>query len=133
MYGIAQFAGPGLPSYNHVKTMVAKLAIALVVLPQAIAWGGRVDNPVPVLTSVSPISIAAGSASQPLTLTGRNFLSTAQVQFNGGQRDVQYVSAGRLTIKLTAADLKSPGSYPVIVINPPPGGGSSATASLLVK
>jgi trimeric autotransporter adhesin len=112
---------------------MVKLAITLLLLPQAMAWGGRVDNPVPVLTAISPSTIAPGSASQALTLTGRNFLSSSQVQFNGTPRSATYVNSSRLTLKLTAADLKSPGSYPVVVVNPPPGGGASAMAALLVQ
>lgn len=112
---------------------MVKLAIILLVLPQAIAWGGRVDNPVPALTSIAPAAVAAGSGSQSLTLTGRNFLSSSQVQFNGTHRTTTYLSSNRLKIALTAADLRSPGSYPVVVVNPPPGGGASATSSLLVQ
>lgn len=112
---------------------MVKLAIVLLVLPQAIAWGGRVDNPVPALTAIAPASIAAGSASQALILTGRNFLSSSQVQFNGSQRAATYLSSNRLKIALTSADLRSPGSYPVVVTNPPPGGGASSTANLLVQ
>lgn len=91
------------------------------------------DNPIPALVSVSPGRFAAGSTFQSLTLTGRNFLSSSQVRFNGVRRTATFVSPSRLTIRLTAADLKSAGSYPVVVVNPPPGGGTSSVVSVLIE
>ena len=42
-----------------------------------------VNNPAPTLTGLSPTSALAGAASQTLTLTGTNFLSTSTVTYNG--------------------------------------------------
>ncbi|HEV2445617.1 MAG TPA: IPT/TIG domain-containing protein [Candidatus Sulfopaludibacter sp.] len=110
-----------------------KLIAAVALLPQAMAFYGRIDNPAPVLAGISPNKIVARGAGQVLAISGRNFLSSSTVLFNGVQRPTKYVSPVRLTIVLSPSDLYEPGTYPVVVVNPPPGGGNSATGHLLVQ
>ena len=112
---------------------VLKLVAAVALLPQAMAFYGRIDNPAPVLAGISPSKIIARAAEQVLTISGRNFLSSSTVLFNGVQRPAKYVSSSRLTIVLNPSDLYEPGTYPVVVVNPPPGGGNSAIGHLLVQ
>src|SRR5208337_309437 len=63
-----------------------------------------VNNPAPTLSSLSPASALAGAASQTLTLTGTNFLSSSTVTYNGVGHTATLVSATQLTISLSAAD-----------------------------
>jgi hypothetical protein len=105
----------------------------LSLLPQAAAFYGRIDNPPPVLSSISPSRVAAGSPNQVLTLTGHNFVTSSSILFNGAQRSTSYVNSSRLTMPLTASDLLAPGTFTVTVATPGPGGGTSAPAHLVVQ
>jgi hypothetical protein len=55
------------------------------------------SNPVPTLTSISPISAPAGGPAFTLTVTGSNFITTSKVRWNGADRTTTYVSATQLT------------------------------------
>ncbi len=89
-------------------------------------------NPVPSISSLSPSSLAVGSASQTLMIYGAGFTSSSTVTFNGMPHAPTFVSAAQLSISLSASDLGTAGSFPVVVKNPQPGGGNSNTAELLV-
>jgi hypothetical protein len=82
-------------------------------------------NPTPALTTLTPSSIAAGSAAFILTVEGSNFVPGAIVQWNGGARPTTFVSASQLTAEIPATDVASVGEASVIVVNPAPGGGAS--------
>jgi uncharacterized protein (DUF1800 family) len=87
------------------------------------------ENPVPMLTSLSPNTIAPGSFS--LTLTGSGFIKTSTVAFGGQTLTTTYVSATELQAAgtVTAAQV---GSVPVIVQNPDPGAAASSTLTATV-
>ncbi|GAB2771577.1 hypothetical protein GCM10027175_06340 [Hymenobacter latericoloratus] len=89
-------------------------------------------NPTPVLTAVSPTSIAAGSNGFVLTVTGSGFTSGSVVRFNGADRPTTFVSATQLTATIPASDVVQAGTYPVTVANPAPGGGSSGSVGFVV-
>ncbi len=110
-----------------------KFIAAVFLLPQVMAYAGRIDNPSPVLASISPNKIDAGARGQLVTISGRNFLSSSSVLFNGAERPSSYLSSNRLTIKMTAPELYAPGSFSIVVVNPPPGGGNSGTLHLIVQ
>jgi uncharacterized protein (DUF1800 family) len=82
------------------------------------------ENPVPVLTSVSPNTIAPGAFS--LTLSGSGFIKTSAVTFGGQALTAMYVSATELQAvgNATAAQV---GSVPVVVQNPDPGAAASSS------
>ncbi len=84
-------------------------------------------NPVPVLSSISPSSITAGSPEFTLTLTGNNFVNTSVVSFNGQQLQTTYINSTGLEAVVPATAVQTPSDYSVKVINPAPGGGESAS------
>ncbi|MEW5868602.1 MAG: hypothetical protein AB1894_04950, partial [Chloroflexota bacterium] len=83
------------------------------------------DNPVPTLSNLNPSSATAGGAAFTLTVNGANFVNGSVVRWNGSDRTTTYVSATQLTAAITAVDIASTGTVPVIVFNPAPGGGTS--------
>ena len=99
---------------------------------QNVAVSGTVNNPVPTISSLSPSTVAAGAAAQTLTVNGTNFVSSSVVSFNGTARATAFVSATRLTISLTTADLATQGTYDVTVATPAPGGGTTAATTFTV-
>jgi len=97
------------------------------------AMNFTVDNLVPTITSLSPTSANAGSASQTLTINGTNFVSTSTVTYNGTMHTATFVNAMQLTIQLTAGDQATGGTFAVVVTNPAPMGGASAPSNFTVN
>lgn len=90
-------------------------------------------NPSPTVTSVTPPTVAAGSASQTLTVAGTGFISSSVVSFNSTALATTYVSATSLTAALPASAIASDGSANVTVTNPSPGGGTSAAVAFAIS
>jgi len=84
-----------------------------------------VNNPVPVISSLSPSRVSPGSAAFTLTVNGSNFVNGSEVRWNGAGRTTSYVSATRLTASILAADVATAGSASITVVNSAPGGGTS--------
>jgi uncharacterized protein (DUF1800 family) len=82
------------------------------------------ENPVPVLTSVSPSSIFPGAFS--LTLSGSGFIKTSGVTFGGQTLTTMYVSETELQVVGNATAAQA-GSVPVVVQNPDPGAAASSS------
>ena len=92
------------------------------------------NNPLPVISSLSPSSAAAGAAAQTLTINGMCFISTWTVTYNGTSHTAIFVgSETQLTITLSPSDQATAGSYPVVVTNPAPGGGASNVVDFTVN
>ena len=91
------------------------------------------SNPVPMLSSLSPSSVTAGSSAFTMTLNGGNFLAGSVVQWNGGNRTTTYVSSTQLTVSVSASDVATAGSATVSVFNPSPGGGTSNTLTFTIQ
>jgi hypothetical protein len=85
-------------------------------------------NPVPTVTSISPNTVAAGSADLPLTIIGTNFLANAdatqasQVHWNTTTQTnltPTNITATQIQVTVPAAQLATAGSATVTVSNPP--------------
>jgi hypothetical protein len=91
-----------------------------------------INNPVPVLYSLNPLRITAGSPATTLVLYGENFVPGSVVQIDGAGRTGTFINSTRLAVALTAVDLAAARSVPVQVRNPSPGGGTSGQITLSV-
>ena len=89
-------------------------------------------NPVPILTSISPAGVVAGSPSFPLTLNGSNITSATTVLINGVSHTFFSSSSTTVTVTVNASEVTTVGNLPVMLTNPAPGGGNSATLQLPV-
>lgn len=74
--------------------------------------------PAPVLMSLSPSSVTAGTSGITLEVMGSNFTTQSTVQVSASQRTTTYLSASQLNVQLTAADLASPGQLAISVAQP---------------
>ncbi len=90
-------------------------------------------NPVPTLNSLSPTSVVAGSAAFTLTATGKNFVASSVVRWNGSDRPTTFGSSTQLTAQISAADIATAGTVAVTGFNPAPGGGTSNSRALTVS
>jgi hypothetical protein len=84
-----------------------------------------VDNPAPVMSSISPGFATDGGAAFPLTITGTGFGATSTAYWGATALSTQYVSPTQLTAQVTAAEIASGGIVAITVQSPAPGGGTS--------
>ncbi len=92
-----------------------------------------INNPIPSITSLSAVSAMVGSSGFTFTVNGSEFVNGgSMVQWNGSPRSTTFVGTTQLTITINTADLASPGTFNVTVVNSTPGGGTSGTAPFTV-
>jgi sugar lactone lactonase YvrE len=85
-------------------------------------------NPAPTINSLGTTSATAGAPAFSLIVNGNGFTGTSQAQWNGNSRAATLIGPSQLAVALTTADLATPGTFAVTVVNPAPGGGSSYVA-----
>src|SRR5439155_9798975 len=66
-----------------------------------------VNNPVPTLTGILPVSKTAGDAAFTLTVNGTNFNGSSIVRLVGADRLTTFVNSTQLTAQLTAVDVQA--------------------------
>jgi hypothetical protein len=98
--------------------------------PRSVTLAGQAiaSYPVPVLSSVSPSAVPAGSSSTVITITGTGFFPASTVYLDGSAIATTFVSATSLTF--TPPATLTTGAHSVTVVNPAPGGGSSNAMAL---
>jgi len=99
----------------------------------AAAFTINASNPVPIISTLSPASVMAGTAGFSLTVNGTGFISGSIVNWNGSARTTTYGSSTQLTAAITAADIAAAGTAHVTVFNPAPGGGTSGAAAFTIN
>lgn len=91
-------------------------------------------NPIPAITTLSPVAVQAGGTSLvTLTVTGTSLASSSVIEINGAQHATTVASATTLTTQLTSGDLAAGGVDQVQVFNPTPGGGTSNILTFAVN
>ena len=109
---ITYTAPPVVPTPNNVVQLtVVSVDNPAVSITRDIA----VLNPIPILTSASPMSFNVGTAT--VVVTGQDFISGAQVLQNGAAVPTTFNSGGQLTASL---NLTEPGNLDLQVLNPNP-------------
>jgi hypothetical protein len=93
-----------------------------------------INNPQPVITSLSPNNTLAGGAAFALTINGSSFVTGAKVDF-GSDKGLTPTSVTAAQIKVTvpAADIATAGTPNVVVNNPAPAVGPSAPSPFTVN
>jgi hypothetical protein len=88
--------------------------------------------PAPTASSLSPSSIAAGSADFTLSVRGTGFNRTSIVSWNGSDRTTTFISDTELRITVPAADIAASGTASLSVLTPAPGGGTSGALTFTI-
>jgi 6-phosphogluconolactonase (cycloisomerase 2 family) len=91
------------------------------------------NNPVPIISSISPSSTLASGPAFTLTVSGTGFVSGSIVRWNGVSHNTTFVSATQLTTTITAADVAAAGTVAVTVVNSTPGGGTSVAVNIAIN
>jgi uncharacterized protein (DUF1800 family) len=115
-------APTSLPTTNTVTITATSAADTTQKATSAVS----LQNPIPILTSVSPSPITAGAFS--LTLTGSGFVTNSTVTFSGQTLTTTYVSPTQLQATGTATTSQI-GIVNIVVNNPDPGAASSSTVT----
>jgi hypothetical protein len=102
----------------------------------SIATNVRINNPVPLVATVTPAAGILFSGGTVLTVDGSNFVAGVTATYNGQSRAVVLVSSTELMVSLLAVDLASLHSATspalIVVTNPAPIGGASNAAPFQV-
>ncbi|MCC7510602.1 MAG: tandem-95 repeat protein [Planctomycetes bacterium] len=93
----------------------------------------NINNPPPVITSLTPTFVHAGSGAMLLQVDGANFSGTSTVRLNGVNRPTFYYSSTTLLAALSASDVSVATLHNVTVTNPAPGGGTTAALTFTVN
>jgi len=91
-----------------------------------------VSNSGPVINSLTPNSLAAGSAGFTLSVKGSGFVSASKVRWNGADIATKFVSSTELTGTVVASALSQPGTASVTVYTAGPGGGTSSPRTFTI-
>ncbi|MES2390767.1 MAG: IPT/TIG domain-containing protein, partial [Acidobacteriota bacterium] len=91
---------------------------------------GATYSAVPVVTSISPSSVLAGSTDTAVTITGSGFNSASFAQLDGSPLNSTVLSATQIAAIVPAASVASLGWHNLNVATPAPGGGQSSAAVL---
>jgi hypothetical protein len=88
-----------------------------------------VNNPLPSLSSINPMTRPVGSGDFTLTVNGEKFVPSSVVRWNGSHRETNYVSSTQLNASIPASDIQTPVMVSVTVFTPGPGGGATPSGS----
>lgn len=114
------------PLFESISATLVDSAsnLALAALGKTVALV-KLENPVPVLDSIIPESVIAGSEGFPLSVFGSRFIRDTQAWFNKKPVNTLYDTDKQLKADILPDELIYPGDVTVSAVNPPPGGGES--------
>lgn len=92
-----------------------------------------VENPEPVISSLTPDNVDEDLGDLELTVTGTGFVPDSEVFFDGNAVTTEYVDDTELTATVPGALLVDPDDYDVEVVNAAPGGGTSNAETFTVN
>ena len=123
------YTAPAVPPTPNTVTVEAVSAADSTRSAQATV---TVVYPAPVLYSVSPDALTAGSGDTTLTLGGTGFVAQSVVDANATALATVLVSSTGLTATVPAALMASTGTLAITVVTPGPGGGTSTANTLKI-
>jgi hypothetical protein len=97
-------------------------------ISNAVAATFLVTYPAPIVSSINPISVIAGSQGLTLNIYGSGFFSDSVVLWKGSPRTTTYISSTQLQANISAADVASQANILIKIKNSTIGGGESMTA-----
>src|SRR5579859_8008120 len=97
---------------------IAFLPGFLVLFSLLVGCGGFHGIVTPTISSITPSTVAAGSATFTLTVNGTNFISGTQILWDGAALTTTVVSNSQLTAQVTAAQIANPGTVSIRVMKP---------------
>lgn len=112
------------------KILTVGLVLAIGLLASC---GGVINLPRPVIATLNPSSVAAGSTTFTLEVMGKGFAPSSAILFNGFPRATIFLSENELTTLVNPNDIPASGTVTITVFTPAPGGGTSNSVTLTVN
>lgn len=109
-----------VPNPNNVVTLTATGVDNPTV---SVSQNISVLNPIPILTSATPLNMNPGPPATTVVLSGADFINGAQVLMNGAAVSTTFNSGTQLTATVSPTE---PGNLDLQVLNPSPGPATSA-------
>jgi len=128
----ARLTSPFCSNINRPRALLSGSGAAAIVSTGVLltfgmtACGTGTSVPRPMLSSVTPDSVVAGSGSPTVLISGSNFLATSSVEWNGLARATTFSSPTELQVQLELLDVAYAGLSAITVVNPEGGGTSNA-------
>lgn len=91
--------------------------IAAFVLAAAVA-SAAFSATAPVILTITPQTVVAGTGGLTLTVNGANFVTGAAVRVNGTNRTTTFVSSSQLTASILSSDVLNAGTLQITATNP---------------
>jgi len=124
---VSKYARPSLcPLFPTVRRGLLLFLGIFLWLPHDVA-----GQTAPVITSISPSSVAVGAGTFTLTVNGSGYQAnpSSVVQVNGSNRPTVFKSALQITATIFATDIVTPANLQITVFNPLAAGGVGLTSN----
>ena len=92
-----------------------------------------VNNPPPVINSLSEAAVAVNSSGVTLTINGTGFRPGSVAHWNGVAQPTTFITANQLITQIQSPDLSKVGAALLAVVTPAPGGGASNARAIAIK
>jgi trimeric autotransporter adhesin len=124
-----------LPADQLANASIASITVTSPAPGGGVSSGAKltVNNPVPVVNSITPASLVAGAAAQTIDLMGTGFVPLSAVEWNGSALQTSFVSGTEIKATIPVQDAAAGQIAQISIANPGPGGGTSANASFNVN
>jgi hypothetical protein len=103
--------------YRNAAVMFSATLVTTLLLAVLAPVLHATANPVPIVMSISPVSVAPGSADLTLTVNGANFISSSTVNWGTTALTTTFVSSSQLTATVTASLIANGGTGWITVVN----------------
>ena len=84
-----------------------------------------VNNPVPVISNISPPFTSAKGAAFTISVSGLGFVANSTAYWGTAALVTQFISSTQLTAQVSATNIANSGITGITVLTPAPGGGTS--------
>ena len=91
------------------------------------------NNPLPVVTGLTPNNVTVGGGSFTLAVTGSNFISSSIIKWNNVALTTTFVNSTQVIAFVPAANIATAGTASVTVFTPTPGGGTSTALTFTIN
>ncbi len=103
-----------------------------ILLPPSESVNLTINNPVPVVTTLTPDTVDEFDPDTVITVEGTDFVPSSIGRVAGANRATVFIDSTELQVTALAADLIPDGTRDIDVVNPAPGGGTSNAATLTI-
>ena len=114
---------------RHIR---ATALVTITVATLVFGSGSPNNSKVPVISSISPSTVANGGPGFTMKVLGSNFCGRSVVRCNGSQRSTSVLTSTQVQATILSSDIAIPGTAQITVCNPGGNGGTSNAVILTI-